>query len=148
MRPRSMPRSAVVVALVLTGAQSRRRFGAHPEGAGRPARGHPGSGAKATSKDFLLRAYYLGIDFKTARGGTGDVEVRDFLSFRDPDHRIGFPIVNETTQERELTGEGDVGLGNPFRVTCESVEAIYRNPGVADDNEFILVELPGLKSRK
>jgi glycerophosphoryl diester phosphodiesterase len=58
-------------------------------------------------------------------------------------------------------------LGDPFRVTCESVEAIYpldgkrviigcdnnipntgRNPGIADDNEFILVGIPGLKSRK
>jgi hypothetical protein len=63
-----------------------------------------GFGAKAPSKDFLLRAYYVGIDFKTARGGKGEVEVRDFISFRDPDHKIGFPIVNETTEERELTG--------------------------------------------
>jgi hypothetical protein len=37
-----------------------------------------GFGGKAPSKDFLLRAYYVKIDFKTAQGGTGDVEVRDF----------------------------------------------------------------------
>jgi glycerophosphoryl diester phosphodiesterase len=85
-----------------------------------------GFGAKATSKDFLLRAYYLGIDFKKARGGTGEVEVRDFISFRDPDHKIGFPIVNETTLERELTGfdldpeslqrdrHGDLWMGDEF----------------------------------
>ena len=55
---------------------------------------------------------------------------------------------------------GDVELGDPFRVTCESVEAIYainrtrlligcdnnlpntgRNPSVADDSEFILVSV-------
>lgn len=247
-----------------------------------------GFGGKAPSKDFLLRAYYFKIDFKTAQGGTGDVEVRDFISFRDPDHKIGFPIVNEDTARRDLTGfdldpeslqrdrngdlwmgeefgpsrrwiyefsvyhkaftgrtwqyrtesaaymisdmymldahrivvmerdggrglganfrslyvldlrnvdddglirkapaldmtaipdpdlvslpaihEGDVGLGDPFRVTCESVEAVYpldgerviigcdnnipntgRNPGLADDNEFILVRIPGLKSLK
>ena len=58
---------------------------------------------------------------------------------------------------------GDVGLGDPFRVTCESVEAIHplghdrlmigcdnnlpntgRNPNLADDNEFIVVDVPGL----
>lgn len=63
--------------------------------------------------------------------------------------------------------EGDVGLGDPFRVTCESVEAIYppgrghviigsdnnipntgRKPDIADDNEFILVEVPGLSLRR
>jgi hypothetical protein len=63
-----------------------------------------GFGAKATSADLLLRAYHLEIDFKTADGGTGDVEVRDFISFRDPNYKLGFPIVNEHTDERYLTG--------------------------------------------
>ena len=61
---------------------------------------------------------------------------------------------------------GDVGLGDPFRVTCESIEAVHvisharllfgcdnnfpntgRNPGpplIADDSEFIVVKVPGL----
>ena len=58
---------------------------------------------------------------------------------------------------------GDVGLGNPFRVTCESVEAVHvlsvsrllvgcdnnlpntgRNPGRADDTELIVIDVPGL----
>jgi hypothetical protein len=85
-----------------------------------------GFGGKAPSKDFLLRAYYLGIDFKTADGGTGDVEVRDFISFRDPDNKIGFPIVNDGTRERYLTGfdldpeslqrdhRGDLWMGEEF----------------------------------
>jgi glycerophosphoryl diester phosphodiesterase len=85
-----------------------------------------GFGSKANSADFLLRAYYLGIDFKTAECGTGDVEVRDFVSFRDPDGRIGFPIVNESTEERLLTGAdldpeslqrdhgGDLWVGEEF----------------------------------
>ena len=104
-----------------------------------------GFGGKATSKDFLLRAYYVGIDFKTAQGGTGDVEVRDFISFRDPDHRIGFPIVNETTDERALTGfdldpesiqrdhNGDLWMGDEFGpwilhfdATGRLLEAPYR----------------------
>ena len=60
---------------------------------------------------------------------------------------------------------GDVGLGDPFRVTCESVEAVHlvkgnrllvgcdnnlpnsgRNPGLPDDSEFILVDVPGLRA--
>jgi hypothetical protein len=63
-----------------------------------------GFGAKANSADFLIRAYYLRPDFKTARGGPGTVEVGDFISFSDPDHRIGFPIVNQATSSRLLTG--------------------------------------------
>jgi hypothetical protein len=57
--------------------------------------------------------------------------------------------------------DGDVGLGDPFRVTCESIEALHvlsgsrlmlgcdnnfpntgRNPLLADDNEFIVVRAP------
>ena len=56
-------------------------------------------------------------------------------------------------------------LGNPFGVACESIEAIHvidaerlllgcdnnfpntgRNPARADDNELIIVRVPGLKS--
>jgi glycerophosphoryl diester phosphodiesterase len=66
-----------------------------------------GFGSKVNSPDFLIRAYYIRPRFKTARGGDGTVEVGDFISFRDPDHRIGFPLVNEGTTSRLLTG-GDI----------------------------------------
>jgi glycerophosphoryl diester phosphodiesterase len=67
-----------------------------------------GFGSKSNSVDFLLRAYYLRIDFKTAQDpAAGQVEVGDFISFRDPDRLIGFPIVREDTTRRLLTG-GDV----------------------------------------
>jgi len=66
-----------------------------------------GFGKKNTSKDFLIRAYYIRPQFKTAAGGTGAVRVGPFISFRDPDHRIGFTIVNEGTTRRLLTG-GDI----------------------------------------
>ena len=66
-----------------------------------------GFGAKANSRDFLIRAYYIRPHFKTAAGGTGAVQVGPFISFRDPDHLIGFPIVNEGTPGRLLTG-GDI----------------------------------------
>lgn len=63
-----------------------------------------GFGGKANSFDFLVRAYYLGIDFKTERGGTGSVEVRDFIQFSDPNGLIGFPIVKAADPQRPLTG--------------------------------------------
>lgn len=66
-----------------------------------------GFGTKTNSRDFLIRAYYLRPDFKTARDGSGTVRVGDHISFRDPYRRIGFPIVNEQTGQRLLTG-GDI----------------------------------------
>ncbi|HEV8568055.1 MAG TPA: esterase-like activity of phytase family protein [Actinoplanes sp.] len=68
-----------------------------------------GFGAKANSKDFLIRAYYIRPDFKTAKGGSGqvDIDLNAFIQFRDPDRLIGFEIVNEGTTERLLTG-GDI----------------------------------------
>jgi glycerophosphoryl diester phosphodiesterase len=66
-----------------------------------------GFGSKTNSTDFLIRAYYIRPHFKTASGGSGTVDVGDFISFRDPDNLIGFPIVNEGTERRLLTG-GDI----------------------------------------
>lgn len=66
-----------------------------------------GYGAKVNSGDFLIRAYYLTPNFKTAGGGTGQVRVGRHISFRDPDHLIGFAIVNDNTRRRLLTG-GDI----------------------------------------
>lgn len=66
-----------------------------------------GFGAKANSKDFNIRAYFIRPDFKTARRGTGAVAVGDYIEFRDPGDVIGFDIVNDTTTDRVLTG-GDI----------------------------------------
>ncbi len=66
-----------------------------------------GYGGKATSTDFLIRAYHVTPDFKTAEGGTGGVAVGSFVQFSDPYRRIGFPIVRERTAARWLTG-GDI----------------------------------------
>jgi glycerophosphoryl diester phosphodiesterase len=89
-----------------------------------------GFGTKANSADFLIRAYYVRPDFKTAKGGSGTVEIDadagEFIEFRDPDHRIGFPIVNDADSERRLTGadidpeslqhgrDGDLWVGDEF----------------------------------
>lgn len=85
-----------------------------------------GFGSKANSRDFLIRAYYIRPHFKTARGGSGRVEVGDFISFRDPNRKLAFPIVNEDTRRRLLTGadidpesvqrgpNGDLWVGDEF----------------------------------
>ena len=85
-----------------------------------------GFGGKANSRDFLIRAYYVEPDFKTDKGGSGTVAVRDFIQFADPDGLIGFPIVREGTAERWLTGgdidpesaqrdrRGDLWIGDEF----------------------------------
>jgi len=91
-----------------------------------------GYGGKATSPDFLIRAYYVTPDFKTAHGGTGTVAVgdgvapiagADFIQFSDPDGRITFPLARP---DRLLTGfdvdpesiqrdhHGDLWLGDEF----------------------------------
>src|SRR3954453_16980236 len=63
-----------------------------------------GFGNKTNSRDFLTRAYYVRPHFKTAAGGSGAVEVKKHISFRDPHHLMGFPIVKEGTKRRLLTG--------------------------------------------
>jgi len=90
-------------------------------------------------------------------GSDGFLEKRkavDLTAIPDPD-LISLPAINV----------GDVRLGDPFGVACESIEAIHvvdgerlllgcdnnlpnkgRNPTLADDTEFIVVKVPGLKS--
>ena len=63
-----------------------------------------GFGTKANSADFLLRVYKVKPRFETAEGGSGAIRVQRFISLRDPQRRIGFPIVNENTSDRLLTG--------------------------------------------
>ena len=63
-----------------------------------------GFGTKANSADFRLRLYRVKPDWETAKGGTGKIEIQGFISLRDPDRLIGFPIVNGSTKRRLLTG--------------------------------------------
>jgi glycerophosphoryl diester phosphodiesterase len=63
-----------------------------------------GFGAKGNSADFFLRLYHITPDWETASGGAGEIHVGEFISLRDPDHQISFPIVNGATPERLLTG--------------------------------------------
>ncbi|GAA4288794.1 esterase-like activity of phytase family protein [Georgenia daeguensis] len=63
-----------------------------------------GFGNKQNSADFLLRVYRVTPDWETVDGGAGEIAVDEFISLRDPDGHIDFPIVNEGTEERLLTG--------------------------------------------
>ncbi|NWG15583.1 MAG: esterase-like activity of phytase family protein [Chloroflexi bacterium] len=58
-----------------------------------------GFGDKSNSADYLLRFYEVRVDF-----ADGSVEVLGFTQLSDPNKVIPFPIVNEDTPERLLTG--------------------------------------------
>src|SRR5262245_21865525 len=55
-----------------------------------------GYGAKNNSADYLLRVYRISPDFKTKNQGTGSIDVRSYISLRDTDHRLSFPIVADS----------------------------------------------------
>jgi glycerophosphoryl diester phosphodiesterase len=80
----------------------------------------------------------------------------DLTAIADPD-LVSLPAIHD----------GDIGLGDPFSVVCESIEAIQvidgdrllmgcdnnfpnkgRNPGLADDTELIVVKVPGLRAHR
>jgi hypothetical protein len=63
-----------------------------------------GFGAKGNSADYLLRNYHFTADWRTARRGSGVLDADRFISYRDPDHKVPFPIVNGSTPDRLLTG--------------------------------------------
>lgn len=63
-----------------------------------------GFGAKGNSADFLLRNYLVRPDWQTAQGGSGAISVESFISYNDRNHVLDFPIVNDATPERLLTG--------------------------------------------
>jgi glycerophosphoryl diester phosphodiesterase len=63
-----------------------------------------GYGTKANSADFLLRVYRIQANWERAAGGPGTVDVLGSVSLRDPRHEVPWPIVNEGTADRLLTG--------------------------------------------
>jgi hypothetical protein len=85
-----------------------------------------GFGAQNNSADYHLRLYRIDPRFKTAKGGPGTVKVLEHIELRDPRRLAGFPIVNESTSSRVLTGadfdiesvqrapNGDLWIGDEF----------------------------------
>jgi hypothetical protein len=68
-----------------------------------------GFGSKANSHSFLLRVYKVRPQWKA-----GKVTVLSAITLRDPDLKVPFPIVNESTPDRLLTG-GDFDIES-FRI--------------------------------
>ena len=56
-----------------------------------------GFGAKDNSADYVLGLYRVSPHFKTAHGGSGTIDVEQFVALRDPDRKINFAIVADGT---------------------------------------------------
>jgi hypothetical protein len=110
-----------------------------------------GFGNKANSRSFLLRVYRVRPDFETGRRGSGDVEILDWITLRDPDGNVPFEIVTEDSEERLLTGgdfdiesmrvdrRGDLWFGDefgPFLLHTDATGKVLEAP----------IPLPGVQS--
>ena len=98
--PRPGARQPVGGFSALIEAPGRDRYWAMPDN---------GFGSKANSRSFLLRLYTVEADWKTARGGKGEIAIKDWIALSDPQHRVPWDIVNERTRDRLLTG-GDFDI--------------------------------------
>ena len=79
-----------------------------------------GFGSKGNSADFLLRTYLVRPAWQTADGGAGEIAIERFVSYNDRDHVLDFPIVNDGTAERLLTG-ADFDIESVVRAADGSV---------------------------
>jgi hypothetical protein len=125
-----------------------------------------GFGSKANSRSFILRLYKVRPKWKTEWSGKGDVKILDAITLSDPDAKVPFPIVNENTPERILTGgdfdiesvrqapDGTFYFGEEFGPFIVHVDAKGRVldapvplPRVfSPDNPFLLGRTPNLAS--
>jgi hypothetical protein len=55
-----------------------------------------GFGTKESSPDYILRVYRISPDFKTRHDGEGTIDVKVFVTLRDPHRKINFPIVADS----------------------------------------------------
>jgi glycerophosphoryl diester phosphodiesterase len=125
-----------------------------------------GFGNKANSRSFLLRPYKVRPNWNTKRGGPGTVTILKAITLRDPDLKVPFPIVNEETPERLLTGgdfdiesvrmtrDGTLWFGEEFGpfilhtdATGKVLDAPVPTPGVmSPDNPLLLGRTANLAS--
>ncbi|MFT5140900.1 MAG: hypothetical protein ACI9CB_002565 [Rhodothermales bacterium] len=54
-----------------------------------------GFGSRENSADFVLRIYFLNPEFRTADGGSGEINIEGFINLSDPDNMMPYPIVAE-----------------------------------------------------
>jgi len=84
-----------------------------------------GFGARINSSTYILCIYRLRIDWRTAAGGTGTVEVVETVELRDPQHKAGFTIRRDGDRSRRLTGADfdpeslEIGPGGNFWISDE-----------------------------
>jgi len=85
-----------------------------------------GYGALGNSADYLLRLHEVDPSFRGLESGNASVQLKGFIQLADPDHKVPFQIVRESTPERWLTGadfdvesvvvapNGDLWIGDEF----------------------------------
>lgn len=56
-----------------------------------------GFGAQDNSADYLLRIFRISPHFRTRFGGPGTIDLKQFVTLRDPGRKINFPIVADGT---------------------------------------------------
>ena len=104
-----------------------------------------GFGTKANSADTLLRMYALSPDFRTATGGSGTVKPVDFttgavqagfntstfIGLRDPDDKLGFPIVASMATYPNGTGtvpvDASIRAGRLLTGSDFDIESVRRD---------------------
>jgi hypothetical protein len=124
-----------------------------------------GFGAQNNSADYVLRVYRVSPDFRSKTDGDGTIEVLSFITLRDPDRHVNFPIVADREfyyssaiavdpairQQRLLTGadfdiesfreapDGTYWFGDefgPFLIHTDRVGRVLETP----------IPLPGVRS--
>jgi len=116
-----------------------------------------GFGSKENSRDYNLRVYTIEPDFERSDGGSGTISVEGFFELKDPDDLIPFPIVNEWTSERILTGadfdiesmqmapDGTFWLGDefgPFLIHTDADGVLLDAPIALPDFEGGIIKSP------
>lgn len=104
-----------------------------------------GFGTKANSADALLRMYAVRPDFRTAGGGSGTVSAVDyqsgaaqssfttstFIGLRDPDGKLGFPIVasmaNYPNGARTIPVDPTIQAGRLLTGSDFDIESVRRD---------------------
>lgn len=133
-----------------------------------------GFGSKKNSSDFLLRIYTVKPHWETAETAkdpknVGGIDVLDYLSLKDPNHKISWDIVNNDTKDRLLTGadfdpesfvqaaDGSFWIGEEFGPYILHVDndgtlldAPYAYPGVKSPSNPTLgaEDTPNLRNSK
>jgi len=60
-----------------------------------------GFGNAKNSSDYLLSIYHIQPEFRTARGGSGTIQIKTIIPLRDPENHLPYPAIR---RDRFLTG--------------------------------------------